>query len=101
MTIGYYPDHSYRLRRMNDDDCLDPGAPFYLHGQDFYSARQLRLGDPSERFEGAPLARVILNANLLPYPVMAGTERLGEIDLSRGIFTAIDDQRFWLEPIQL
>lgn len=38
-SIGYYPDHDYQLRRLNEDDGLDPIAAYYLQGRDLYRAR--------------------------------------------------------------
>lgn len=100
-TIGYYPDHDYQLRRLNEDDGLDPIAVLYLNGRDMYRAQQLRPQSPIARFEGKPIGRVKLNNSLLPYQVMDGDTVLGEIELATGIYTAADGQRYLLQPIQL
>ncbi|MDU4254496.1 hypothetical protein [Pseudomonas sp.] len=103
MTIGYYPDHSYKLRRLNDDDGLDPIPAFYLVRRDLYPAQQLLPQKPEDapRFQGRPVGRVELNNSLLPYQVLAGTEVLGQIELSEGIYTTVEGQRYLLQLIPL
>ncbi|HGM8087279.1 TPA: hypothetical protein ACKP9S_003650 [Pseudomonas aeruginosa] len=100
-AIGYYPDHDYQLRRLNEDGGLDPIAAYYLQGRDLYPARQLRPQSSIARFEGKPIGRVKLNNSLRPYQVMDGDSVLGEIELATGIYTASDGQRFLLQSVQL
>ncbi|HEJ2342730.1 TPA: hypothetical protein ACWLUJ_006196 [Pseudomonas aeruginosa] len=100
-TIGYYPDHDYQLRRLNEDDGLDPVAALYLNGRDLYRAQQLRPQSSITRFEGKPIGRVRLNNSLLPYQVMNGECVLGEIELATGIYTTADGLRYLLQSIQL
>lgn len=101
MSIGYYPDHDYQLRRLSEDDGLDSIAAYYLIGRDLYRAQQLRLKSPLGPFEGPPIGRVKLNNRLQPYQVVAGNESLGEIELATGIYTTVEGQRYLLQPVSL
>ncbi|HEP8970200.1 TPA: hypothetical protein VDU83_002538 [Pseudomonas aeruginosa] len=100
-NIGYYPDHDYQLRRLNEDDGLDPIVAYFLQGRDLYRARQLRPQSPITRLEGKPIGRVVLNNSLLPYAVRDGETLLGEIDLPTAIFITTDGQRYLLQRVEL
>lgn len=97
--IGYYPDHDYSLRRMNDDDGLDPVPAYYVLNRDMYRAQQLRSSSLTAGFDGKSIGRVELNNSLKPYRVVNGDDLLGEIELSTGVYTAIDGQRYLMQRI--
>ncbi|MCG8911029.1 hypothetical protein [Pseudomonas sp. DP-17] len=101
MSGGYYPDHDYELRRLNEDDGLDPIPAYYLRGRDLFRAQQLLPSNPVCRFEGSPVGHVELNNSLEPFRVMSGPHPLGTIELADGIYTTVDGQRYLLRAIQL
>lgn len=99
MSAGYYPDHNYALRRLHDDDGLDPIAAYYLMGRDLYRAQQMLSHTPTLRFNGDPVGRVELNNSLEPFQVMAGAHPLGAIELAEGVYTTVDGTRYLLQRI--
>ncbi|HCF3826991.1 hypothetical protein FAS41_30285 [Pseudomonas nicosulfuronedens] len=94
--IGYYPDHCYKLRRLQDDGGLDPFPAFYLVDRNLYPVQQLM---PNGRLYGEPLGRVELNNSLAPFRILAGADELGQIELASAIYTAADGQRYQLQRI--
>jgi len=94
----YKADSDYALFRKWDDGTLAEEPSYYLQGEALYLDRQLRLFDPSERFEGTP-AGLVERASRTPLQVLDGDIQVGLLEADS--FTNCFGQQYQLVEIIL